>query len=65
MKPLKIKVSITLDETILSQTKLLAEKCDRSLSQFVNLMLHEYLQNKNQICKTHFKYVEHKKRFDD
>ena len=47
MKPLKTKVSITLDSTVIEVIKELAEKDDRSFSQYVNLILKEYLQNHN------------------
>ncbi|MEG1191414.1 MAG: DUF6364 family protein [Oscillospiraceae bacterium] len=43
MKPLKKKVSITLDEDIIEKLKSLAEDCDRSLSQYINLIVKEYL----------------------
>ena len=43
MKPLKQKVSITLDVDIIEKLKPLAEDCDRSLSQYINLILKEYL----------------------
>ena len=43
MKPLKQKVSITLDEEIIRKTKRLAEERDRSLSQYVSLVLREHL----------------------
>lgn len=43
MKPLKQKVSITLDENIIEEIKKLAENSDRSFSQYVNLVLREYL----------------------
>ncbi len=43
MKPLKQKVSITLDEEIIRKTKRLAEENDRSFSQYVNLVLREHL----------------------
>ena len=39
MKPLKQKVSITLDEDIINSVKILAEECDRSFSQYINLVL--------------------------
>ena len=42
MKPLKEKVSITLDSDIVKVIKDLAEKDDRSFSQFVNKVLKEY-----------------------
>ena len=44
MKPLKQKVSITLDEEIIIKLKELSEKCDRSFSQYVNLVLKEHLK---------------------
>lgn len=47
MKPLKSKVSITLDSDIIVQLKDLAEKDDRSFSQFINMILKEYLSQKN------------------
>lgn len=47
MKPLKIKVSITLDEEIIKKIKELAEQNDRSFSQYINLILKEYLKGKN------------------
>ena len=46
MKPLKTKVSITLDTNLIEQIKKLAEADDRSFSQYINLILKEYLQNK-------------------
>lgn len=49
MKPLKNKVSITLDEDIIRHLKELAEKDDRSFSQYVNLILRNFLKDqKNQ-----------------
>lgn len=45
MRPLKTKVSITLDTTIIEILKDLAEKDDRSFSQYINLVLKEYLIN--------------------
>jgi predicted DNA-binding protein len=44
VKPLKKKVSITLDEDIIEKVKLLAEDQDRSFSQYVNLVLKEYIR---------------------
>ena len=46
MKPLKNKVSITLDSDIIKKIRLLAEKDDRSFSQYINLILKEYLNQK-------------------
>lgn len=47
MKPLKQKVSITLDSDIIEKLKALSEECDRSLSQYINLVLKDYLNNIN------------------
>lgn len=44
MRPLKTKVSITLDEEIIDKIKELAEQDDRSFSQYINLVLKEYLK---------------------
>ena len=43
MKPLKEKVSITLDENIVQRIKELAEDDDRSFSQYINMVLKEYI----------------------
>ena len=43
MKVLKEKVSITLDGDIIERVKNLAEECDRSLSQYINLVLKDHL----------------------
>lgn len=44
MKPLKEKVSITLDVDVIKHIKELAENDDRSFSQYVNLILKDYLK---------------------
>mgnify|MGYP005755025935 CR=1 FL=1 len=44
IKPLKQKISITLDEDIIKRVRVLAEDCDRSLSQYINLVLRDYLK---------------------
>ncbi len=44
MKPLKQRVSITLDSDLIERVKQLAEEDDRSFSQFVNLILRDYLR---------------------
>ena len=46
MKPLKKKVSITLDMDIVEKIKIIAEEDDRSFSQYVNLVLRDFLENK-------------------
>lgn len=43
MKPLKHKVSITLDEDVIEKIKQLAEDDDRSFSQYINMILKERL----------------------
>ena len=45
MKPLKKKVSITLDEDLIEQLHILAEENDRSLSQYINLILKAYIKS--------------------
>lgn len=43
MKPLKEKISITVDSDLLKKARRLAELDDRSLSQFINIALKEYV----------------------
>ena len=45
MKPLKEKISITIDNDILVQLKQKAEYDDRSLSQYINLVLKNHIRN--------------------
>ena len=44
MKPLKEKVSITLDEDVVEFIKTLAEEDDRSFSQYINMILKDYIK---------------------
>ena len=44
MKPLKEQISITVDSDILEKARKLAEQDDRSLSQFINIALKEYVK---------------------
>lgn len=44
VRPLKEKISITVDRDILEKAKQAAESDDRSLSQFINIALKEYLK---------------------
>ena len=44
MKPLKEKISITLDGDILEKIREKAEYDDRSLSQYINLVLKRHLE---------------------
>ena len=39
LKPLKNKISITIDSEILEKIRLYAENDDRSLSQYINIIL--------------------------
>ena len=45
-KPLKDKVSITLDTEIIQRIKELAEADDRNFSQYINLVLREHIKEK-------------------
>lgn len=52
MRPLKGKVSITLDEDIIEQIKILAEEDDRSFSQYINMILRERITRRDSDNKT-------------
>lgn len=43
MRPLKEKISITIDSDLLAKAKEAAEADDRSLSQFINIALKAFL----------------------
>ena len=45
MKPLKEKVSITIDADILKELREKSEEDDRSLSQYINLILKKHLES--------------------
>ena len=45
MKPLKQKVSITLDEDIIEKVKDLAEEDDRTFSQYINMVLKKWINS--------------------
>jgi predicted transcriptional regulator len=47
LKPLKDKVSITLDEDVIKRIKELAEADDRSFSQYINMVLKDWINNRN------------------
>jgi len=51
MKPLKDKISITIDQPILEKLRKLAEYQDRSLSSYINLVLREHLEKLEQNAK--------------
>lgn len=44
MKPLKDKISITIDNDILVKLKEKAELDDRSLSQYINIILKQHIK---------------------
>lgn len=48
MKPLKEKISITIDSDILEKLRFEAEYDDRSLSQYINIILKEHLKSSKQ-----------------
>ena len=43
MKPLKEKISITIDNDVLEKIRILAENDDRSLSQYINIVLKSHV----------------------
>ncbi len=45
MKPLKEKISITIDGDLLEKLKAAAEEDERSLSQYINLVLRRSIEN--------------------
>lgn len=45
IKPLKIKVSLSLDEEVVKRLRVLAEEDDRTLSSCINLILRDYLRS--------------------
>ena len=45
MKPLKEKISITIDNDILTKLKERAEEDDRSLSQYINMILKQHIKS--------------------
>ena len=48
LKPLKVKVSLTLDEQVVKKLRVLAEEDDRQLSSYINLVLRNYLRGLEQ-----------------
>ena len=44
MKPLKEKISITVDSDVLEKIREQAEQDDRSLSQYINVVLKDHLK---------------------
>ena len=52
MKPLKSKVSLTLDQPVIEKIQALAEQQDRSLSSYINLVLKAHLASRKQSGET-------------
>ena len=48
MKPLKVKISITLDGPILERIRTLAEADDRPISSYINQVLKAHLETLDQ-----------------
>lgn len=44
MKQFKSHISLTLDENVIEQIKILAEDSDRPVSQYINLVLKNHLK---------------------
>lgn len=52
MRPLKEKISITIDSDLLEKVKNEAEKDDRSLSQYINIVLKDHIKKIEQNDKS-------------
>ena len=59
MKPMKSKVSITLDEDVIIKIKELSENDDRSFSQYINMVLKEYILKMESTSKWPFMWSPH------
>ncbi|MGN0660528.1 MAG: DUF6364 family protein [Oscillospiraceae bacterium] len=51
MRPLKSHLSITLDDDIIEKVKAAAEDDDRSVSQYINIVLKEHFKDKEDKSK--------------
>ena len=51
MRALKEKISITIDGDLLEKLRLRAEEDDRSLSQYINMVLKEHLKKTEKLKK--------------
>jgi len=49
MKPLKESISLSLDSDVLAKVRELAEIDDRSVSQYVNLVMRQHLKTLGKI----------------
>ena len=50
-KPLKSKVSISLDEEVILRIHDLAEEDDRNFSQYINLILKKHIEEKERAAR--------------
>ena len=44
-KPLKVKISVSLDSAVVEKLRILAEEDDRQLSSYINVVFRNYLRN--------------------
>ncbi len=44
-KPLKTRICLTIDEDVVTALRQKAELCDRSLSQYINIVLKEHIKS--------------------
>lgn len=51
LRPLKKSISITLDTDVIEKTRILAEESDRSLSQYINILLKKHIEAKENKSK--------------
>ena len=63
MKPLKVRISITLDDPIYQKIRGLAEYDDRSVSSYINLALRDHLEQLEQLERNRGKAPGHSRRF--
>ena len=50
-RPLKSKVSITLDDDVIEKIRNLAEEDDRNFSQYINMILKKHIKEQNKTSK--------------
>lgn len=48
MRPLKEKISITIDGDLLEKLRVCAEEDDRSLSQYINMILKDHMKQRTE-----------------
>lgn len=57
MKPLKERVSISLDPDVIEETKKLAEEADRPFSQYINIVLKYNIKNQKKKTRYFVNYL--------